>query len=435
MGKRQIALYLENNGICDVDIRNIAYSNPGIGGSAYLFYLLAFLLSSRDNGIDVTLFTTQKGIFPEVIKSCIAVDFFDAWSQCNNLGIECLIVKPSVHFKKNRTILSSYHHTKIVIWCHNFVGYSDLSFYSRCDNIARLITVGREQMDKYRDHQAFYKTDYIYNCVDCHDVFNKIKVPFSDRKPNVTYMGAIIPSKGFHLLAKAWPQIIQAVPDANLYVIGNGRLYGANAKLGAWGFAEAAYENKIMKYLTADGKLLPSVHLLGVMGKEKYDVLTETKVGVPNPSGLTETFCLSAVDMQIAGARIVSKKCAGYLDTVRNGILVNKDRELARYIIQELKGKINDFEKTKQYIEEYFSYDNFAGQWEKLLLHCIPNGEKLHDETILVNPDFELKRYKERLRKLKTKYPFVRYMIPPLDIFLEFNAKCKLKIKKILERV
>jgi glycosyltransferase involved in cell wall biosynthesis len=435
MEKEKIALYLENNGICDVDIRNITFSNPGIGGSAYLFYLLTYLLSSRNNGLDVTLFTTKKGIFPNEIKSCIAIDFFDAWNQCDNVEIKYLIVKPSIYFSKNKKIFSSFHHTKIVIWCHNFVGYSELSFYSKCNNIARLITVGKEQMDKYRDHQAFYKTDYIYNCVACDDISNKIKVPFSNRKPNVTYMGAIIRSKGFHLLAKAWPKVIKAVPNANLYVIGNGRLYGGNTKLGSWGLAEVAYENRIMKYLTIDGKLLPSVHLLGVMGKDKYNILAETKVGIPNPSGQTETFCLSAVDMQICGAHIVSKKCAGYLDTVRNGVLIKKDRELAKYIIQELQSETDNYEKTKLYIEKYFSQDSIASQWEKLLLYCIPNSEKLHDETILVNSDFELKKYKEKLRKLKVMYPFVRYVIPPLDIFLEFKFKCKLKIKKILERV
>lgn len=152
-------------------------------------------------------------------------------------------------------------------------------------------------------------------------------------------MGAVIPSKGLHLLAKAWPEVKKAVPDAELFVIGNGNLYSRNkdtSGLGALGLAEKDYEQMFSKYITEDNKLSEGVHLLGVLGKEKYDVLAEMKVGVPNPSGRTETFCICAVEMQMMGARIVSKRCAGYLDTVYNGILYDNSRELAGCIISEL---------------------------------------------------------------------------------------------------
>ena len=125
-------------------------------------------------------------------------------------------------------------------------------------------------------------------------------------------------------MAKAWPKILEEVPDAELFVIGSGKLYDKKSKLGKWGLADERYESTFMKYLTRGEDLLPGVHLLGTLGGEKYAVLAQTKVGVPNPSGHTETFCISAVEMQMMGARVVSKRCAGYLDTVRNGVLFVK---------------------------------------------------------------------------------------------------------------
>ena len=73
-------------------------------------------------------------------------------------------------------------------------------------------------------------------------------------------------------------------------------MYNNNARLGSYGIAEYFYEKKILKPITGDnGQILPSVHFCGVMGAEKFDILNESKVGVPNPSGLTETFGITAV--------------------------------------------------------------------------------------------------------------------------------------------
>jgi glycosyltransferase involved in cell wall biosynthesis len=60
----------------------------------------------------------------------------------------------------------------------------------------------------------------------------------------VTYVGALIPTKGFHKLAKVWKNILKKVPTAKLQVIGDGKLYNKNAVLGPHGIAEAKYEKK-----------------------------------------------------------------------------------------------------------------------------------------------------------------------------------------------
>lgn len=59
--------------------------------------------------------------------------------------------------------------------------------------------------------------------------------------------------------------------------------------------------------LDEKGNILQSVTFWGKLGNEKYEILKRTKVGIANPGGY-ETFCISAVEMQLYGAKVVSCK-------------------------------------------------------------------------------------------------------------------------------
>lgn len=79
------------------------------------------------------------------------------------------------------------------------------------------------------------------------------------------------------------------------------------------------------------------------MGIEKRQVLLETAVGVVNPSGKTETFCMSAIEMEQMGIPVVSYKGHGLLDTVINkttGFLVKTDDKLSDSVIKLLKDPV-----------------------------------------------------------------------------------------------
>lgn len=158
---------------------------------------------------------------------------------------------------------------------------------------------------------------------------------------NVTYIGSLIPSKGFHILAKSWKKVLQKIPQARLQVIGSGQLYNKNSKLGKYGIAEEQYETKFMRYLVdKKGNVLDSVNFFGVLGYEKNEVIMNTSVGVPNPTGRTETFGLSALDFESRGVPVVTIKKTGFLDTVQNrhtGLLYSSKFLMANYIIRLLK--------------------------------------------------------------------------------------------------
>lgn len=413
-----------------MDCRRIMECNPGCGGTSYMFFIISYLLSVRENGLDVTLFVSHEGIFPEGMAVRVVPDWRAAWATCDREGYEYLVIRSIYYCGADGGLFLSPHKTRLVVWCHNFASREELKLYSRSNSVARIITVGREQLDLYRDDEAFGKSDYIYNCVDTPDIKGLARGAGGPRRNVVAYVGAIIPGKGFHLLAKAWPKILEEVPDAELFVIGSGKLYDKKSKLGKWGLADERYESTFMKYLTRGESLLPGVHLLGTLGGEKYAVLAQTKVGVPNPSGHTETFCISAVEMQMMGARVVSKRCAGYLDTVRNGVLFRHARDLARCVVDELRKPSAHDGGTLDFIEGHFSQQVVVRQWEQLFLECLESGRDLHDKSEVVNPDFELKRYKEWLRRFKLRHPWACRALPPLDVFVDAYKRLALFVSK-----
>ena len=58
--------------------------------------------------------------------------------------------------------------------------------------------------------------------------------------------------------------------------------------------------------------------VLGVLGEQKNEILLHTKVCIPNPSGVSEIFCISAIEVQFCGSIIKTIKYGGFVDTVYN---------------------------------------------------------------------------------------------------------------------
>ena len=222
---------------------------------------------------------------------------------------------------------------------------------------------------------------------------------------------------------------MKAVPDAHLNVIGSGKVYNSNAVLGPYGIAEESYENEFMPYLIDDnGGILPSVTFWGSLGKEKNEILARTKVGVPNPAGTSETFCLSAVEMALYGARIVSKKYVGLIDTVPNdiGTLFKSENELCKLLIGELQGQTS--RKSWEFINSNFSSSVISQEW-LVLIHSLLKGEPVYSTEKPVNSSYNLKFLRELNRKLKRFLPFGK-KLPTIDFYISVICRIfKLKYK------
>lgn len=423
---KKVAFYFDNSRISQVDCRDIESGNPGIGGTEYLFLLISTLLTKSNNDIDITVFNTSKGCVPECLEVQIFNSINDAYVYADSNDYDYFVFRPQFGESFEKELKSSYFHgkTKLIPWCHNFLTYKQLSLYSKSDMIARIICVGREQMDLYMDLPAYKKSDYIYNCFDIdEDTIAAVRNnSFSERKNIVTYIGSIVPAKGFHILAKAWPEIEKSVPDAQLYVIGSGQLYDRDAVMGSFNIAENTYESMFMRYLTNGEKIKDNVHFMGIMGKEKESILLKTKVGVPNPSGNTETFGLTALEFQSNGAKVITKKCTGYMDTVFNGNLYSDEKNIAKLIINALNSKDLDYESFVKKNDALFSKDMVIKQWEKLFKDGYVLEPADRSFSKLPNKEFRLKWLKYILHKISS-IASLEGCIPPVDRCVNFIEK------------
>mgnify|MGYP003177701238 FL=1 len=408
----KIAFYLPNSSISDTDFSNVDRGNPGIGGSEYSVILIASNLCKRHNH-EIVVYCDKESVFPKSLKWQTCKDLTGAIKLGIKQRIDYLIVDGKLLTEE---ILCRFSKVKFIAWANTFIPVKVQDVFAKMDNVVSVINVGREELEQTKGHPIYKKSTYIYNAVPTKilDDFPDL-TPNAERKPNVCYIGSLHAAKGFQYLAKAWPAVLKEIPEAQLYVIGSGKLYGRNNKLGKWNIASEKFEEMFMPYLTEKGKIIPSVHFLGILGEEKYNVLEKCKVGVPNPSGVSETFGYTAVEMEFMDCQVTTIKCPGYMDTVcqKNNLYDSTD-ELSKFIIKLLKNEDYDREKTLAYIEK-FSVNSVICDWEGFFISL---SESRHILNIKRNVWFYINILKYIIERNKSK---VKTFIRTCSIFLSYK--------------
>ena len=409
----RIAIYLRNQGIANIDCSDLLKGNPGIGGTEYCMLLLAQLYKESYPLDEIHLLVSSNSRLPAVDAVWEVADVFAAAEKAKGLDADvflCSAVDQGNPLPKSFFERVDQLELNTVTWGHNFYLSDFCDRLAGCKHLRANVFVGRQQYDRYLDHKVIHKSTYIYNMYPeaTHPGRTEIQAPV------VTYIGSLVPMKGFHILADAWKQILAEVPDAQLMVIGSGKLYGQDAQLGKYGIAEASYENSFMPGLLDEkGAMLPSVHFLGVMGSEKADVIARTSVGVVNPSGRTETFGISALDFESLGVPVVTIGKGGFLDTIvdgQTGILYQDPARIAHCVTELL----TDQQKNLMYGNngrkhaEKFLPQSLIGQWHDLF-HRVAQGDtpEFHAPESFMNTNLKWLRWKNRKLKdaLKVEYP------------------------------
>jgi hypothetical protein len=184
-----IAFYFSNKNIHKVDCSDVFSANPGIGGSDYALLLLACSLTQNHKDLSVLVYVDDESLLPSVLKTKKVSDLPDLIQQTkeDNIHILTLILGAfSDH------MLDSFHQNerlKIIIWASNFFSKRDLHYYGHNKQIGRIVCVGFEQLDLYRDHSIFKKMLAIYNGADINNKKNSsiVAIPFTQRPFHVTY--------------------------------------------------------------------------------------------------------------------------------------------------------------------------------------------------------------------------------------------------------
>jgi len=328
----RVAFFLDTRRIRSADLRDVDAGNPGIGGTEYMFFLVAAHLARTHQ---VSMYVTAAGNHPPGIRYVVVQDMQEATVAIRSAGEEIVILRES-EVLPNQALLDSMQQ-KVLVWAHNFSNRKTLKACARLPSVARYLCVSREQHERLRDEDVFRKSDYIFNAVVTGTCPTELQPPTED---NVFYMGSLVKGKGFHVLARYWGDIVRAVPTARLHVVGSRRLYDEGAAVGPLGIASPRYERRFARYVTEHGRPREDIVFHGILGADKWRLLRQAKVAVTNPTGAGETFCISAVEFGLLGVPVVTKNAGGPIDIVESGvsgILFDDERDLPEAVVGLLR--------------------------------------------------------------------------------------------------
>lgn len=391
----KISIYLGPKDGPMINANSVNAGNPGVGGTQFCMLLLAEYLKKKPD-FQVMLISTRKYVMDGVEFQYMKHEG-ELYDIADKYQTDILMLSQNVS-NSLRLNLNKYNF-RVIIWSHNYI-YSDLcEFITKTPQVACNVFVGKQQYDRYIDDDVMIKSTYIYNMYND----NTPSVCRENDSKTVVYMGSIIPSKGFAELCKIWPYIIKNVPNAQLLVLGSGALYGGDVKLGKYNVASESYENKFINYITdQDGKIIPSVKFLGIVGNNKTEIFRKASVGVVNPSGRTETFGMGIVEMAEAELPVVTIAKNGFYDTIENnvtGILSPSLSKIAKDIVYLLQNKETNErygKAAKERIKKFSPYI-IGKQWEEIL-------------TSVYNNDFHPSLYKHS-SPLTNNHKWIRVII------------------------
>jgi glycosyltransferase involved in cell wall biosynthesis len=413
----RLAFYLDTRALGDIDLSQPELGNPGVGGSEYMFFLVAARLA-RD--LEVHLYAPRLGRFPAGIHYHQVADLAEAAARFRDHGERWVVLRES-EIPGNLAALAAGP-AQILAWAHNYSNPKTLRACLGLPNLARYVCVSREQYENLRDERIFPKCAFVFNAAAA-DAYRP--GPDGPLGNDVFFMGSIHPQKGFHVLARNWDAIRRAVPDARLHIVGSGQLYDRRSVMGPLGIAEAGYERELARHLARDGRLRDDVVFHGTLGAGKNDLLRTAKVAVVNPTGQGETFCISALEFELLGVPVVTRDLGGPRNVVasgRTGILFRREAELAPAVIRLLQDESLRSAMAREapaFARDRFDIGPVARAWKELV-QALENGRPPEPDYRLTSAG-RLTRAKECNRRLKA-LPGLGWL-PSLDCVLHALRK------------
>jgi glycosyltransferase involved in cell wall biosynthesis len=323
--------FIDNLQLSSVNFELVDEGNPGVGGTEFVTIKIAKLLA--DTGVKAVVQSPINLFTPPLVRYEKVESVYKAIALSHDRA-ELLVLRLYVsdHNEVLNT-LKKYPKSKIVFWLHLMPTQKIISELGRLKQVIAFICVENNQRVRLIDYENQLKLVTIPHPID-----KKIDSYKSDTAQDVCFVGSLVPQKGFHLLADVWSKVNSKLPNSKLYVIGSSELYGKQSSKGKFSIAEKAYEERIFRVLSPRDK---SVVFMGNLNKEEREaVFKKCLIGVVNPSGATETFCLSAVELQNYGIPVVSANKFGLKDTIVNketGLLIRNRFQLKQAILKLLE--------------------------------------------------------------------------------------------------
>jgi glycosyltransferase involved in cell wall biosynthesis len=389
----------------------------GVSGTTYAYLATPFYLNKYGNKKNkfflLSDLPSNKKL--EGVITAHVENINDAIRYSKRAGADYLVITSTCKELEGRE--ADFGNIKIILWAHNNLVNNMDSYLRKLKNLYRLVCLTEESLRLNRiSYKLYKKTIIIPHGIDKR---SERMIDPTKKEKVVLYIGALVYPKGFHVLARIWKKILAKEPSVKLYVIGSANLHGIGPENSKWGLAEEEYEKTWRKYLSDDkGKLLESVKFLGIVGKDKFEIMRNAKVCVANPFGESETFCYSAVEPQALGVPVVSADRYSLKNVVRHnetGFLTLSERQLVAQILRLLK---DDELNTKmglagrRFVEFSFSWKRVCKIWETEVFSA--HEKKIMDKPYSRYVLNKIYRFKDNLIKiwmsLKNQYFYINLL-------------------------
>ena len=383
---KKIGFFIKNKDLANVDYSCPEKGNPGMGGREYMNSIISYSLSFfMKDTLSIKCYLQVDTEMPESQSTEVVDNLEQAIEFASKDKIDFFVLDVSQSYQNvfNFVEAAETYQVNIVVRLGLLPNYKILNLLSSSQFVKTIVCNERQVYEIIKDHKASSKSIIIRNPIVL-DSYSSDPIKVS--KNIVTYMGSLVPQKGFLRLAKIWLSVVEEVPDAELYVLGSATLYSRNEELGQLGIALEPFEQMIKTYLANDkGEIHSSVKFLGTLGNVKNYYLANSVVGIANPTGETETFCLAAAEIQANYTAVIAGRVGGLLDTVsdnESGYLINNDQQLKEKIIYLLNNKDLSYEMGlagRKYIEDRYHFKNIAERWSRLFEKLPKNLNELQD--------------------------------------------------------
>ena len=360
----RLAFYLDNRGLIRRGpLPDPLFGNPGIGGTEYVFLTVIRLLHDSWLRPLVLLRAPQAvaGIDPENIV--VVGGLAEAVDQAVLKGCCGLVFRPGFATSDDWPTLETTS-LPLLPWLSN-LGCDNQARYEQLAAVKSWILVSGAQADALHHSHLFRKAVVIPNpvCVPSAQALPR-ELTLAKTTKDIAYVGALTPFKGFDRLARVWPSIAKRCPETSLIVFGGADLYGSPASNSLL----TAYEFYCRELLERGG-YSERVIFHGSCGLERYQKFQSVALGVANPSGRDETFCLAAAEFSACGIPVVAPRRNVFIQTVRDhstGLLARHDWQLADFAVKLLHDPQLAWQmgvNGQSFVQEQFSPDVVRKAW------------------------------------------------------------------------
>ena len=417
----RILFVIEQPEIFDL-IENNNYVNPGVGGTTYTSLRLAELLNKSEsiNGFErniyLGIYRGDSGYF----KDMPIIDLKkskEKWDIAIITGGTIDLI-----FSKKLSINAK----RKIAWIRHPYDWDKINKAKQIK--AEILSVGKAQ---FLTNFYIAGNHHRINNIFCSSrIRNSAKIDISKlangnwktkNKIKIGFMGALVYSKGFHLIAAEWNKIKKIIQsygrEAELHVIGGSSLYGikeSHKKIPC----EEKYGELIFKYLGEE--IEKDIYFYGKLGKERYKIMRDIDIAIANPLAHGEAFPATLLEWISLGVPTIAPQSYGFGDVMYYfpEMVIKNSKELPKSIksfISMGEKERNIFKKQIINISDLFSSEeeNIVAKWEVLLNshNKVKINGLLNREIILISIKEFLKmrfysiidRFKRYMSKLKKR--------------------------------